>query len=323
MSNNLHSANEQAIQNGLSVLHAQLACDRAVMAQLLSRIHQEKMPAAVMIAGPQGIGKSLSAQALAAYWLAYGQKTEAEKNDSFAQSYNQELRLLSQDSHPDGRSINAIPTAAQSADMAQISVAQIRDLLTFLRRTPTRGAHKVAVINKAEQMNLQAANALLKALEEPQPRSCIILTSANPAALLPTIRSRLSVFHAKPLDDEQMKAAIANKSWPLNPALLALAQGRLFVYQQLSEALPQKLIPELESWRISQAHFPDLLQFCSLNPRLALEVLITLGLKQDHNPARLEALSALATQFAKGSAINISPKILWRTLLAQIGLCPE
>ena len=74
----------------------------------------------------------------------------------------------------------------------------MRELESFLNLTPYEGARKVVIVDGAELMNIPAANALLKTLEEPPADSMLLLLTANEDALLPTIRSRCSALFLKP-----------------------------------------------------------------------------------------------------------------------------
>ncbi len=72
----------------------------------------------------------------------------------------------------------------------QVRIDEVRSLIDWSQKTSSRGRGKVAVIHPADSLNLQSANALLKTLEEPPPGTRLLLTSADPASLLPTVRSR-------------------------------------------------------------------------------------------------------------------------------------
>jgi DNA polymerase III gamma/tau subunit len=80
----------------------------------------------------------------------------------------------------------------QTAD--SIKVDEIRELIQFANTTPQKSSHKIIIIEGAERMNNAAANALLKTLEEPPGQMLIILTTHQPHALLPTIRSRCQMI---------------------------------------------------------------------------------------------------------------------------------
>ncbi len=83
----------------------------------------------------------------------------------------------------------------------EISVEVIRELTHFLNHTASMGGWRVAIIDTADELNRNSANALLKALEEPPPRTAIFVLSASPGRLLATIRSRCRRIKLRPLND--------------------------------------------------------------------------------------------------------------------------
>ena len=112
-----------------------------------------------------------------------------------------------------------------------ITVADIRGLSDFYRMTSADGNWRVAIIDAADDMNANAANALLKVLEEPPERSVIILLSHAPGRLLATIRSRCHTVPLETLTSEELREALAAQD--LFPAendlelLLELSEGSI------------------------------------------------------------------------------------------------
>jgi DNA polymerase-3 subunit delta' len=90
-----------------------------------------------------------------------------------------------------------------------IRVSEIRELAQFIRMTASDGGRRVVIVDAADEMNIAAANALLKMLEEPPARTTLLLISHQPAGLLPTIRSRCRELRLSPLGPEDMAAALA------------------------------------------------------------------------------------------------------------------
>ncbi|MEQ8861391.1 MAG: hypothetical protein RIC56_22315 [Pseudomonadales bacterium] len=129
------------------------------------RLAAGRLPHALLIVGPEGWGETALANWLALTLLGLPTNREA------AALAHPDLRWLA----PDG---------------AVIKVDSIRDVVTFTQGTPQAGPRKVAVIADAHALNVSAANALLKTLEEPPAGTHLVLTSSHPARLLPTIRSR-------------------------------------------------------------------------------------------------------------------------------------
>ena len=103
---------------------------------------------------------------------------------------------------------------------------EIRKLLSFFHLSAAEGGRRVAIIDAADDMNIPAANALLKVLEEPPSDALILLIAHQPARLLPTIRSRCRTLRLSPLPPRQMSAILSDMG--LNEdaeALSALSDG--------------------------------------------------------------------------------------------------
>jgi DNA polymerase III subunit delta' len=90
---------------------------------------------------------------------------------------------------------------------------------------PLKGAHRVFLIDQLDRANEQAANSLLKTLEEPPEHLILFLTAANPYDLLPTIRSRAISLHVAPLSDEEMREFAAARGLDNAARRVALARG--------------------------------------------------------------------------------------------------
>ncbi len=108
----------------------------------------------------------------------------------------------------------------------QIRINEVRALIDWSTKTSSRGQGKVAVLHPADALNVQSANALLKTLEEPPVGTRLILTTADPAQLLPTVRSRcqLQVLPAPPAD--VATAWLAGQGQSQAGVLLAACSGR-------------------------------------------------------------------------------------------------
>jgi DNA polymerase-3 subunit delta' len=151
-----------------------------------------RLPHAILLKGPHGIGKLDFAMRMAQSLLC--EKPDAQ---GFACGECPSCRWFAQETHPDFRLIQ--PEAISDAEPAeggkkkpsrQISVDQVRALGDFANLSAHQGGHRVVLIHPAEAMNTAAANALLKTLEEPTSRMILILVSHKPQQLLPTIQSR-------------------------------------------------------------------------------------------------------------------------------------
>lgn len=156
---------------------------------------------AYLLHGPAGIGKRALAERLMASLLC--QRPTAQDACGECKS----CRLLKAGSHPDNYILEP-----EEADKA-IKVDQVRDLVSFVVQTAQMGGRKVVLIEPVESMNVNAANALLKSLEEPSGDTVLLLVSHQTSRLLPTLKSRC-VQQACPLPSEAMSLAWLAKALP-------------------------------------------------------------------------------------------------------------
>ncbi|MDH1108860.1 DNA polymerase III subunit delta' [Pseudomonas otitidis] len=172
---------------------------------------------AYLLHGPAGIGKRALAERLMARLLCQ----QPAGNDACGQCKS--CFLLAAGTHPDNYVLEP-----EEVDKA-IRVDQVRDLVDFVVQTAQLGGRKVVLLEPAESMNLNAANALLKSLEEPSGDTVLLLISHQPSRLLPTIKSRC-VQQTCPLPGETESLAWLARALPDSDAstrsdLLALAGG--------------------------------------------------------------------------------------------------
>lgn len=146
--------------------------------QLVQQHAARKLPHALMLAGPKGIGKRHLADALAQLLLCDA------PIEGTACGKCRGCELNKAQTHPDLMWLE--PEEAGKA----IKVDQVRELTESLGKTAQQGGYKLVIIEPAEAMNGNAANALLKSLEEPAANTLLILITHSPSAVLPTIRSR-------------------------------------------------------------------------------------------------------------------------------------
>ncbi len=172
-------------------LNPRLVGHEAAENTLLAALTSGKLPHAWLIAGPRGIGKATLAHRFARFLLAgdaggglFGGPTSLETDmrapvvHRVASGGHADLRTVERSLNDRGRM------------RTEIVVEDVRELGQFMRLTPAEGGWRVAVIDAADEMNRNAANAVLKILEEPPARSVLLLVAHAPGRLLPTIRSR-------------------------------------------------------------------------------------------------------------------------------------
>jgi DNA polymerase-3 subunit delta' len=157
-----------------------------------------RLPHALLLKGAQGIGKLDLALNFAQSILC-----EKPKEDGTACQECSSCHWFEQDSHPDFRLIqpDALTAAEDGEEKAgtkkpsrEISVAQIRDLSSFANLSAHCGGYRIVLIHPTEAMNNNAANSLLKTLEEPTDKLLFLLVTHKPQQLLPTILSRCLSF---------------------------------------------------------------------------------------------------------------------------------
>ena len=177
-----------------------------------------------LLTGPQGLGKALFAET-AAIWLLAGQPAGigfGGGQGSPAQS------LIAAGSHPDFRRL--VRTEDDKGKLRSvIRVDEVRSLQPLFRQTPSIAAWRVVIVDSADEMNPQSANALLKNLEEPPQQTLFFLISHTPGRLLPTIRSRCRTLRFGRLRDAEVDAVLAAQASNLDDddrvALVRIAEG--------------------------------------------------------------------------------------------------
>lgn len=141
-----------------------------------------------IISGGVGAGKATLAYRIARALLDPGALNNAANLDIDADS--QTFRLIAQGAHPDVFIAERLWIEKTSKYQSEITVETIRRLTQFMSHTPAFGGARVAIIDTADDLNRNAANALLKVLEEPPANTALLLLCAAPGRLLATIRSR-------------------------------------------------------------------------------------------------------------------------------------
>ncbi len=163
---------------------------------------------AYLITGPKGIGKATLAYRFARYILSQGAQQEAQEAPSMSlfgepeagpaaalatlamDGENPVFRRIASGSHTDLLTLTPGYDEKKKVEKDSIPIAEARKVPEFMSLTPAEGDWRVVIIDAVDQLNVQAANALLKILEEPPSRAILFLVCHQPGAILPTIRSR-------------------------------------------------------------------------------------------------------------------------------------
>jgi len=180
-------------------LIGQEAAERAVVEALASR----RLHHAWLITGPEGVGKATLAFRFARRLFAGGAGS-LEMDPAHLV-----FRRVAAGSHADLLTVEREWDEKKKRMKKNISADSVREIPGFLHLTPAEGGWRVVIVDGAEDVNPQSANALLKVLEEPPARSVLILTSAAPGRLLPTIRSRCRRLEMPRLSDADLLRTLA------------------------------------------------------------------------------------------------------------------
>ncbi len=189
---------------------------------------RDRLPHALLFHGPAGTGKNRFARLLARSLLC-----ERPDEAGLPCGACRACTLQAAGNHPDLREVMPLE------DKQHIGVDQVRAIADYLALKPQYGEVQCVLITPAESLNENAANSLLKTLEEPTPGGCLILVTARPAILPATIRSRCQKFaFPVPPADQALPwlEARLDKGEKDSRRLLSLAEGAPFTALALAES---------------------------------------------------------------------------------------
>lgn len=291
-------------------------------------------PHGLLLAGEPGIGKATLAYRIARYLLRYGASGDGPA-DLFVASEDPVAQQIEAQAHP-GLLVLKRPWDEKGKLKSVVTVNEVRRLGEFFGLKSVSGGWRIALIDSADDMNANAANALLKNLEEPPARSLLILISHAPGLLLPTIRSRVRRLDMKPLPESlvvEMLARMASDLGQDERSLLArLSEGSLGLALRLAGEEVAQLAKDAE--HLLAAGSPDWTAMLKLADRAgrradnleafgdflqrAVSRRIRARAEAGHGHERaVELWEQLGGLFSRATGLNLEPR---QTVLAAAAL---
>lgn len=227
----------------------------ATQQMLLERVRSNRLHHGWLITGPEGIGKATLAYAFTRHLLAKSGERDPSATTLAVSETSVAYRQVTALSHPDLLLLRRPWDQKAKRHTASIPIDEVRRLRMFLGHKADGDAWRVVLVDTADDLAAAAANALLKSLEEPPPRTVFILLSSEPGRLLPTIRSRCRLLNLSPLAPDDLQAAVSQAlttsesgsppspgEWPrlielsqgsVRRALAATSTGGLKIYERV------------------------------------------------------------------------------------------
>ena len=217
---------------------------------LTRMVEKNAIAHSLLFAGPDGIGKSLFAEAFAKQIICQND-TDGSHRHKIESGAHPDIRIY----HPEGK-------------IGMHSIDSMRQFSEEVYQAPFEAPWKVFIIHDADRMLTYSANALLKTFEEPAPQSLIILLSSLPESLLPTILSRCRFLRFHPIPEEAITSFLQEKQSKTSEeasAIAALANGSLGsamrLLEQGGDILREKILKILVKGKMST--YTELMQAAS------------------------------------------------------------
>ena len=210
--------------------------------ELRRLVETGRLPHAILLSGPRGIGKATLAFRFARFLLVNGDPpTKAATESGLAiDPESGVFRRVAAGGHADPLTVERAYDPRRRRLRGEIVAEDARQITSFFRLTAAEEGWRIVILDGAEDMNRSAANALLKILEEPPRQALLLLVSHSPGRLLPTIRSRCRRFPLFPLA-RALVTQLLSRYRPELPqpeaeALAALSNGSIGRALELAEA---------------------------------------------------------------------------------------
>jgi DNA polymerase-3 subunit delta' len=194
---------------------------RAAEVEMLSAYREGRLAHAWLKSGAEGVGKATLAWRFARFLLANpdpNARAAREARDLRVDPSHPAARHLAALAHPDFSLVRRDWKADKKKFSSEIQVDRVRAALQVFQMSAAFGGWRVCIVDSAEDLNRNSANALLKMIEEPPQRSLILIVSHRPGQVLPTIRSRCRRLRLDPLSESEIAEVVATLGPPWSEA---------------------------------------------------------------------------------------------------------
>ncbi len=290
-------------------------------AALCAGIASGRLHHAWLIGGPRGIGKATLAYRMAR-WLIANPAGGAPDNLAVDPGHPA-ARQVAALSHPNLVALRRTRPANAKTLVTKISVEAARNALDLFGSTGGNAGYRICIVDSAEDLNANSANALLKMVEEPPARCLFLIVSHAPGRLLPTIRSRCRALTLRPLAEAEVGRVVAGFAPPFvqpdGEALAraaALSEGSVAQAVALLDPATAHLVAEVETL-LARLDHPDWRRILALAEKLSGResdelfaasldtvfrfVSAELDRRQHEPPARLAALVEVCDKIARAA----------------------
>jgi DNA polymerase-3 subunit delta' len=179
-------------------------------AELLEAYRSDRLPQAILIGGPVGIGKATFAWRIARFILSHPDSNEAVVRNAADLSVGADhpaVRRITSLTHGDLFLLRREWNEKAEKPFTEIRADDVRRAIHMFQRAAGSGGCRICIVDSAEDLNRSGANALLKLIEEPPPRSLFLIVAHRPLQVIPTIRSRCRKILLKPLAPAEIQRA--------------------------------------------------------------------------------------------------------------------
>jgi DNA polymerase-3 subunit delta' len=184
---------------------------------LLDAYRNDRLPHAVILGGPNGVGKATLAWRLAKFLLAHPSASLPAVRAATSLDVSSATKAVAQVaslSHPDVVLLRREVNEKTKRFFTEIRADDVRRAIGLFQRAAGAGGFRICIVDSAENLNRSSANALLKLIEEPPPASLFVLIAHRPGLVIPTIRSRARLIRFDPLAPGEIAEVVGTLGAP-------------------------------------------------------------------------------------------------------------